>query len=72
MPVCIPISIFTVSFCFSIMIDGCGSNCQPDMAANGEIRVNQAKRGYDVTGDEQGLIWVNPYVYLVISKGLTC
>lgn len=30
------------------------------MAANGEIRVNQAKRGYDVTGDEQGLIWVNP------------
>lgn len=31
-----------------------------DMAAKGEIRINQAKRGYDVTGDEQGLIWVNP------------
>jgi D-galacturonate reductase len=31
-----------------------------DMAANGEIRVNQAKRSYDVTTDEQGLIWVNP------------
>ncbi|KAJ5293813.1 hypothetical protein PENANT_c002G07346 [Penicillium antarcticum] len=31
------------------------------MAANGEIRVNQAKRGYDVTGDDQGLIWVNPF-----------
>jgi D-galacturonate reductase len=26
------------------------------MAANGEIRVNQAKRGYEVTGDDQGLI----------------
>lgn len=31
-----------------------------DMAANGEIRVNQAKRGYDVTSDEQGLICYNP------------
>lgn len=33
------------------------------MAANGEIRVNQAKRGYDVTSDDQGLTWYNPYVY---------
>ncbi|KAJ5130515.1 uncharacterized protein N7515_006554 [Penicillium bovifimosum] len=31
------------------------------MAANGEIRVNQAKRGYEVTGDDQGLIHYNPF-----------
>ncbi|PKY08337.1 NAD(P)-binding protein [Aspergillus campestris IBT 28561] len=31
------------------------------MGSKGEIRVNQAKRGYDVTEDEQGLIWVNPF-----------
>ncbi|KAL4897162.1 hypothetical protein BDV59DRAFT_169928 [Aspergillus ambiguus] len=31
------------------------------MGAKGEVRVNQAKRGYDVTEDEQGLIWVNPF-----------
>ncbi|KAJ6152582.1 hypothetical protein N7497_006901 [Penicillium chrysogenum] len=31
------------------------------MAANGEIRVNQAKRGYEVTGDDQGLIHFNPF-----------
>lgn len=36
------------------------SNNDADMAANGEVRVNQAKRGYDVTGDDQGLVWVNP------------
>lgn len=31
------------------------------MASKGEIRVNQAKRGYDVTTDDQGqLIWYNP------------
>jgi D-galacturonate reductase len=30
------------------------------MAANGEIRVNQAKRGYEVTGDDQGLVHFNP------------
>lgn len=31
------------------------------MASKGEIRVNQAKRGYDVTDDDQGqLIWYNP------------
>lgn len=32
------------------------------MAANGEVRINQAKRGYDVTGDDSGLAWLNPYV----------
>lgn len=31
-----------------------------DMGSKGEVRINQAKRGYDVTGDGQGLIWVNP------------
>jgi D-galacturonate reductase len=30
------------------------------MASTGEIRVNQAKRGYDVTDDEGGLLWYNP------------
>lgn len=30
------------------------------MGSQGEVRINQAKRGYDVTGDDQGLIWVNP------------
>ncbi|KAF5852091.1 hypothetical protein GGP41_000835 [Bipolaris sorokiniana] len=31
------------------------------MASTGEIRVNQAKRGYDVTDDETGLLWYNPF-----------
>lgn len=31
------------------------------MASKGEVRVNQAKRGYDVTEDESGLIWYNPF-----------
>ncbi|KAI5243162.1 NAD(P)-binding protein [Aureobasidium subglaciale] len=31
------------------------------MASNGEVRVNQAKRGYDVTEDETGLSWYNPF-----------
>lgn len=31
------------------------------MGSKGEIRINQAKRGYDVTEDEQGLIWLNPF-----------
>ncbi|KAI5200762.1 NAD(P)-binding protein [Aureobasidium subglaciale] len=31
------------------------------MASNGEVRVNQAKRGYDVTEDETGLTWYNPF-----------
>jgi D-galacturonate reductase len=33
------------------------------MASKGEIRVNQAKRGYDVADDEQNqIIWYNPCV----------
>lgn len=32
----------------------------PDMGSKGEVRINQGKRGYDVTEDDQGLIWVNP------------
>jgi D-galacturonate reductase len=36
-----------------------------DMGSKGEIRINQAKRGYDVADDEQGqIIWYNPYVSL--------
>ncbi|KAF7586933.1 hypothetical protein BBP40_008007 [Aspergillus hancockii] len=31
------------------------------MGSKGEVRINQAKRGYDVAEDEQGLIWVNPF-----------
>ncbi|KAF2502399.1 D-galacturonic acid reductase-like protein [Lophium mytilinum] len=31
------------------------------MASKGEVRVNQAKRGYDVTDDEGGLLWYNPF-----------
>lgn len=37
------------------------------MASKGEVRVNQAKRGYDVTEDESGLTWYNPYVLPVYS-----
>ena len=33
-----------------------------DMADNGEIRIDQAKRGYDVAEDSQGqLMWYNPF-----------
>ena len=33
-----------------------------DMASNGEIRIDQAKRGYDVAEDSQGqLMWYNPF-----------
>jgi D-galacturonate reductase len=32
------------------------------MGSKGEVRINQAKRGYDVTEDESGLAWYNPYV----------
>lgn len=36
------------------------------MASKGEIRANQAKRGYDVTDDNLGaLAWYNPYVSLL-------
>ncbi|KAI5299791.1 hypothetical protein KEM55_001743 [Ascosphaera atra] len=32
------------------------------MGSKGEIRINQAKRGYDVTDDDAGqLQWVNPF-----------
>jgi D-galacturonate reductase len=32
------------------------------MASRGEIRVNQAKRGYDVADDMQGqIMWYNPF-----------
>ncbi|KAL3479261.1 hypothetical protein BJX99DRAFT_222785 [Aspergillus californicus] len=31
------------------------------MGGKGEVRINQAKRGYDVTGDESGLAWINPF-----------
>lgn len=30
------------------------------MASKGEVRVNQAKRGYDVADDESGIAWFNP------------
>lgn len=29
--------------------------------SKGEVRVNQAKRGYEVTEDESGLTWFNPF-----------
>lgn len=31
------------------------------MGSKGEVRINQAKRGYDVTQDEGGLTWYNPF-----------
>ncbi|KAL2350876.1 hypothetical protein BJ546DRAFT_856551 [Cryomyces antarcticus] len=31
------------------------------MGSKGEVRTNQAKRGYDVTEDEAGLMWYNPF-----------
>lgn len=31
------------------------------VASKGEIRVNQAKRDYDVTMDETGIAWINPF-----------
>ncbi|KAF1985194.1 D-galacturonic acid reductase-like protein [Aulographum hederae CBS 113979] len=31
------------------------------MAGKGEVRINQAKRGYDVTSDDAGLMWYNPF-----------
>jgi D-galacturonate reductase len=33
------------------------------MGSKGEIRVNQAKRGYEYTNDADGQVqWINPYV----------
>ncbi len=31
------------------------------LASNGEIRINQGKRGYDVAGDEGCITWYNPF-----------
>ncbi len=31
------------------------------MGSKGEVRINQAKRGYDVTEDENGISWYNPF-----------
>ena len=31
------------------------------MASKGEIRIDQAKRGYDVTTDSAGIMWCNPF-----------
>ncbi|KAF2403570.1 NAD(P)-binding protein [Trichodelitschia bisporula] len=31
------------------------------LGSKGEIRINQAKRGYDVTEDESGIAWYNPF-----------
>lgn len=39
------------------------------MGAKGEVRINQAKRGYDVTGDESGLAWLNPCVFPSLLSG---
>ena len=33
-----------------------------DMASKGEVRIDQAKRGYALTADEEGqLMWYNPF-----------
>ncbi|GAB7344995.1 hypothetical protein MBLNU457_3419t1 [Dothideomycetes sp. NU457] len=31
------------------------------MASKGEVRIDQAKRGYDVADDNNGLMWYNPF-----------
>lgn len=32
------------------------------MGSKGEVRINQAKRGYDFADDDQGqLVYLNPY-----------
>ena len=31
------------------------------MGSKGEVRIDQAKRGYDVTEDDKGLTWYNPF-----------
>ena len=42
------------------------------VASKGEISVDQAKRGYDVTGDESGIGWLNPFYmrYSADSRGI--
>lgn len=38
------------------------SRSSPDMASKGEIRIDQAKRGYDVASDDAGQMqWFNPF-----------
>ena len=56
---CIRISISIVC---PVRTDWCGviDADETDMGSKGEVRINQAKRGYDVTGDEEGLSWINP------------
>lgn len=39
------------------------------VASKGEVRVNQAKRDYEVTEDEAGLTWLNPF-YMRYGKPL--
>ena len=61
------ISISTVSLLYCLWpISGnfqyCRTYALPDMASNGEIRIDQAKRGYDVAADSAGqLMWYNPF-----------
>lgn len=41
------------------------------MGSKGEVRINQAERGYKFTGDDQGqVVWLNPYVclYTFVSR----
>jgi D-galacturonate reductase len=35
--------------------------------SKGEVRINQAKRGYEVTEDDAGLVWYNPF-YMKYAK----
>lgn len=47
---------------YLILCQVCARSPPGDLASNGEIRVDQAKRGYDVADDSQGqLIWYNPF-----------
>ena len=62
--VCIRTSIFTVrGIDQNPLAFLCLAHDSPiDMASNGEIRIDQAKRGYDVAEDSQGqLMWYNPF-----------
>lgn len=38
------------------------------MGSKGEINVNQARRGYEVTVDGEGRTAYNPYVFSVVSE----
>jgi D-galacturonate reductase len=37
------------------------------MASKGEVRINQAKRGYELADDEAGLFHLNPFGKFVQS-----